>query len=394
MRLASVCRHWQTAATRAASGQLFCSCSSGRISLPVHSLTPALKHYTRHWEGLDVILHSRGVPARLDNFMRSMTQTQLGLYSAGVPEARDLVALQRALTLAPAVRFLLCNVLLLDGFPWSLTHLNFRPSIKWANRELEAVFQRLALLPRLAYITVTLSDCEVLLSEDRLADLELPNLCELQLQLHEHNEELGFDLSWLSYERDFRFCLVLCWDNSDDRLFDFCCRIETVLGCDDSLMLKQCSLICEPAQQVLGRLELREFQMRVSSLFSIVMLPAAEEISLEIYISSTDIKAAEEDMLDFGHETPPFVTQLSWLAVTSATEAFQATLDLTQVQNSRWADCPVHLHVSDAPVDTTAWQQSLIDPDIPWVCSLRGWQSVIGMPPATRFASDVFELEA
>ena len=381
VRLASVCRHWQTAAGTVAS-QLT------SLRLPCHSLTPALKPWAGHWTCLDMTLDKRGAPPGLQALMRdTSTLTEVILRSMDPPGPGHVQAVHQALAVAPAVQNLQCVHMRPAAFPRSLVHLSFDRHIQWAKHDLEALLMALQQLPCLQSISVELGFADVILSEERLSNLSLPSLQTLKLSMYTHK---SFDLSWLR-RKDRAFALVFALDSirSGDELLGAMQAMRSVLRPTDSLQI-YCECMDQPTSQVLSELVLKHFHLRIDNTSPMLAVPAAEHIEIEFVVSSDEV----EDELagpDQGHIC--FKSSLPWAALTSARVSFKATLDcadIYEVNSEEWVECCRQLHVLDAPVGPAAnpWWQSLAQPDRAWSASLSGWEKVTGMPPAVSRTRD------
>ena len=384
VRLATVCRHWQAASADVArcftSVQLFGS-----------SLTPALSGRAG-WTTLILMLDARGVSPGLADFMRSTSAlTEVDIYlCSDVIEAADIVAVHKALAVAPAVVDLTCNSLRPTAFPTSLTHLILNSGIEWADGELEDMMVNLSLLPSLRYLDIELFDCSIQLSEERLSGIRLPSLWGFWLRLTE-GEPRPFDLSWLADRaRRFELVLVLESDDSADGLLNFSNKIRSVLQPIDSLHLDETTFFCEPAQEVLSGLKLWQLNICTTDVSSLIVLPPTEHIRLCVKLNDWNLTASELQGLQQG--TMQFEAHLSWAAVTSARQSCEVSVNLEGLSRIEAAKCFTQLHVSDVFVGPAAWQQSLSEPQLPWTLRFVGWDSMSGLPAATSRTNDIYEL--
>ena len=353
-------------------------------------LTPALKNWAARWTSLSLRLNGHSLPPGLETFMRSTSSLdEVTLWGSDDEGESDTMAvhIQQALIVAPVLQKLRCNLLQPTIFPKGLQEVTFS-SITWSNRQLEATLLRLQLLPLLEFISVELWDCEVILSHSRLAAIELPRLEMLELRMVSSTPHQAFDLSWLSdCDRSFELVVVLEMFDSPDELLCFSHNIRSVLQPSDSLYLQCCSAICQSAQQVLSELKLWVLDISIRDLSSIVMLPAAQHISLHVNLRESDFSDSR---------APTFSTRLSWAAITSAKWRCNVVCDLKLLafaHTINQSKCVTQLHVYDTPVGPAPWQQSLARGHLPWTASLKGWTSVTGMPAATSRTSDTFELK-
>ena len=283
VRLATVCRHSQVAtadvARRFTSPQLSCN-----------SLTPALRGAA--WTALILTLDTHGVPPGLADFMRSTSAlVEVDLDSSGEVEAADIIAVHKALAVAPAVVKLTCYSLRPTVFPTSLTHLMFS-ELTWAAGELENLMVLISPLPFLRGLDIELFDCSIQLSEERLSGIRLPSLWQLWLRVTE-GEPRPFDLSWLADgARESELILVLESDDSADGLLDFSNKIQPVLSID-ILYLNECTSLREPAQEVLGGLKLCELEIRLADMSGLTVLPSSDHIRLCVKLSDWNFTASE-----------------------------------------------------------------------------------------------------
>ena len=356
VQLASVCRHWHAAAGHAVRQH------GSQIRLPCHCLTPALKDWAAHWTSLKLLLYGSHVLQGLEDFMRStlaLTDVELGWRTRSACKATYVDAVSQALAVAPALQELTYSMLQPTAFARSRTHLTFGYGINWLGGKLEDLMEDLQQLLLLQELEIDLSCGQVTLSKERLEGVQLPEGMLLHLFLHEFDpDDKTFDLSWLSEARNFELCFVLGSNSSDDELLGFSQAIQPVLQEGDSLFLQQCNSICEPAQQILSGLQLLQFKLRIRDLSSIVVLPYSNDVILTHNVLSSELYISEGE-----DDTPTFSTSLSWDAIRSASVQCKVIAEFDELSEGEQSKCSAYLQVSGTPVGSTAWQQSLAEPD-------------------------------
>ena len=381
VRLASVCRHWQTAAGVVAS-QLT------SLRLLCCTLTPALTAWIGYWTSLDMMLDRRGAPPGLQALLRGTPAlTEVILRSMDPPGPAHVRAVHQALAVAPAVQNLQCVHTRPAAFPRSLVHLSFDPHVQWAKHNLEALLIALQQLPCLQSVSVELGFAGVILSEERLSNITLPSLQTLKMFIY---TRVAFDLSWLRRkDRAFALDLALDCNNTGDELLVAMQAMRSVLQPTDSLQI-YCDCMGQPAQQVLSELVLQRFHMRIDNTSPVLAVPVAQHIEIEFVVSSAEV---EDELAGPDPGTLYLESSLPWAALTSARASFKAALDSAAIYDYSardWVECWSQLHVSDGPVGPAArpWWQSLAQPDRAWSASLKGWEKVTGMPSAVTCTRD------
>ena len=381
VQLACVSRHWRAAAGPAAE-----QTSNDIVSLPCRCLTPLLGSWATRWTGLELILDDHGVQPGLQAFMcgsaalhsvtvgPSIYSEAFSLENDTVLE-EDLIAVLHALAVAPALQSLTCPAFIPAVLPKSLERLEIG-YVKWADEELEDYFLHgLQLLPRLREIEIYLGECWAVLSVDRLSGLVLPSLQCLKLDLGLADDLKAFDMSWLSSKRrSFKLILVM---SSYEKLLDFSNRLLPVLQPQDHLILEAWRFSSE-ALEVLSALKLGHLHIDVPADKVITALPVATTIHLNFSLERWALVRGSYRVRNPPERLTEFVSQLHWQAVVSASREFKVTCDTAGAP----AACSKQLHVVGVPAQS--WQDSLAEPEQPWQCRVLGWDSLSGMPAATR----------
>ena len=380
-RLACVCRHWQ-----AAAGEVARHFSTPHLSC--RQLTPLLRGWAPGWTRLDLTLDAHGTPPGLEAFLRASSALACAsLRGTGDSNQEDSATVERALAQVLALRELRCLTYRPAAFPRGLARLRLGPAVDWSGRLLEDLILKLQLVPLLEHIEIELDCPEVVLSEERLAHVELHFLKTFKLTLEKFEDDAVLDLSWLgSTWRDFAVTLVLLWDYSEDELLRFSESVSQVLHHRDELVLSHCSFICEAAQRRLAGLELTRFHMSVGYVESILALPSAYYVQVAFRLHDSDIGHARS--------APAQLTvDMTWGAVTAAQVQLDVDLDLWlfDVHEPFAVDLEVAGCLSAGAAGT--WEASLpLRSRTPWRGTFTGFAGVSGLPPATSQAPQRYVL--